>query len=137
MSPDLHTRLLAALDERLEIARAATPGPWHLGLDGRSVMAPDDFVVHDYVVPSIGARKEWPSREDARHIRHNDPASEIRRVEALRRVVERHAPEVIEWALAPASVQCRACQYPYASEDDYPCDVIRDLAAGEGIEVGS
>lgn len=66
----------------------------------------------------------------------NDPATEIRRVEALLRVVERHAPEY-DMAVRAITPHCAAHLAPaWGDRQPWPCDDIRDLAAGEGIEVG-
>lgn len=108
MSPaDLHTRLLAALDARLERARA----------QARIWAAPCDECGYA-------------------------PDAETRRVEALRRVVERHAPDV-DWPNSTYPEDQRKAICPYCRDpldDDvvvfYPCPDISDLAAGEGIEVG-
>lgn len=122
--PDLHARLTAALQARLEVARAATPGPW------TCVVMPDSErrIRNDDGATVLAVPKGAIADEDIDHFAANDPATEIRRVEALLRVVERHARATV------AGV-CDWC-----SNDQWvaraPCPDIRDLAAGEGIEVG-
>lgn len=132
---DLHTRLLAALDARLERARAATPF-W------RGVRALIGHALSD---------------DERAFIAASDPATEIRRVEALRRVVERHAPMQESWTVPPkyetgtfgmrvtepareaSWTVCSGCEcWTNVGEGhkEWPCADVRDLAAGEGIEVG-
>ena len=135
MPDDLHARLTAALRARLDVARAATPGPWaiwrdldHQGFytvgDEAGVIPEGQQMAEGECNPTAHVYVEW----DARFIAANDPATEIRRAEALLRVVERHARATV------AGV-CDWC-----SNDQWvaraPCPDIRDLAAGEGIEVG-
>ena len=92
MPDDLHSLLVASLTARLERARAALNAP------------SDPGTIHD--LPT--GHGPW-----AEFDRHNDPATEIRRVEALLRVVN--------FAAKLPSLQW----------------LLRDLAAGEGIEVGT
>ncbi|HEX6968919.1 MAG TPA: hypothetical protein VF174_08955 [Micromonosporaceae bacterium] len=106
---DLHTRLVAALQARLERARAAKL---------RTGWYPADWLCRETEMPPT----------DGVFIAANDPATEIRRVEALLQVVERHAPEVVTYALGDENVECHECA------ESYPCWDIRDIAAGEGIE---
>ena len=144
--PDLHSLLVASLTARLERARAATPGPWNvLEVDGRSVETAEGEIV----VAAVAARKLWPTAVDAAFIAGCDPATEIRRVEAALRVVERHAPDsdngrcvfCVEWCdctdgCITRDQEIEALDDCIHGNRDWPCPDIRDLAAGEGIEVG-
>jgi hypothetical protein len=111
---DLHSRLVAEVLRRLEVARAATPGPW----------SPDKPWLSDVVNSallgpvadcSIGTGYRAQSLEDARHIALQDPGDAIRRYGADLRRLERHAP--------------RKCV------GFWPCNEVRDLAASLGVEV--
>lgn len=138
MPDTLHARLRAAVEERLAAARAATPGPWRW-----SPNYGDPYVADAGGIPVAPPPIQSP---DAEFIAANDPAATVRRCEALLRVVERHAPEVDrQWGpktdpktgeLADAVVDeyCRWCID--GGHSQWPCPDIRDLAAGEGIEVG-
>ena len=128
---DLHARLLAAVTARRELAQAATPGPW--ANRGRTILRPDG----DYVVVGVGARKSWPSDEDAEHIAFNDPAQILRDIEAHLKILERHKAcaeehrEVGEmhwtaipyWRHAPEP----AC-HQHASPTKWPCSDWLDVA---------
>lgn len=153
MTDDLHARLTAALRVRLEVARAATPGPWQhvdyadpegqpLASDGspstfmgcgsvitmaERVMGGDIAMPHQpYVAGPAGdcyPRGGYSPKEDMTFIAANDPATEIRRVEALLRAGDTVA--TLAWAL-----ENRMAVDVVATL----AKVIRDLAAGEGIE---
>lgn len=136
MPDDLHALLVSSLTARLERARAATPGPWAIW---RDLDHQGFFTVGDEagIIPEGQQMTEGECNPtahvyvepDAAFIAANDPAAEIRRVEALLRVVERHAPEVVTYAGGVVNTECREC------EAVWPCPTIRDLASGEGIEV--
>lgn len=118
MPDTLHTRLVASLNARLERARAA-------------------LEVEPFYTIST-ADGEPATKADASplilHLGEHFPATEIRRVEALLRVVERHTPVLELKAVRP---YCAAHLAPaWGDRPDWPCDDIRDLAVGEGIEVG-
>jgi hypothetical protein len=148
MADDLHARLSAAIRARLEVARAtATPGLWTAhGLDM------DPWVADEGGSPVASFTQAFSEGlipldvEDARHIAANNPAATIRRCEALLRVVERHAPEPHPSPTRPGVIQCGYCAEQCHSRSGLGCDTpadavwpcldIRDLAAGEGIEVG-
>lgn len=94
---DLHDRLVESLTARLQRARAAER---YWG----------------------GVRVESRTRTEEDYVLANDPATEIRQVEALLRVVETHGPDEVITGMC------------YAGCGSSPCLTIRDLAAGEGIE---
>jgi len=129
---DLHERLTAAVEARLEVARAATPGPW----------APDHPWLSDVVNSallgavadcSVGTGYRAQSLEDARHIAAHDPATVIRHCERDLRVLRRHK---VCHGLDPAYCphpQFNAC---HRCAQNHPCDEIRDLAEAYAVEVG-
>lgn len=129
--PDLHTRLLAALDERLERARAATPGPWGpFDENGDFELSYGDFGWSCHG-PAGGIETEdsEQGKADVCFIAATDPTTEIRRVEALRRVVEAYK-EAVAFYNAPEN------RHIPAGEVQGLLTAIKILAAGEGIEVG-
>lgn len=134
---DLHARLVAALQARLEVARAATPGPWaiwrdldHQGFytvgDEAGVIPEGQQETEDECNPTAHVYVEW----DAKFIAANDPATEIRRVEAKLRVVEAYEAALATAEVAEGTVLAGAAKLRVATYEA----VIRDLAAGEGIE---
>lgn len=116
---DALTRLRDHINGRLEIARAATPGPWeahpvHIFMDGR---------IQARVAP-LGGPKVFAdviSGGDFEYFRGHDPASDVRRYERDLRTLERHRP--FGGQLAPemrrGCVRCR--------NGSGLCDEIRDL----------
>lgn len=149
MPDTLHARLRAVYEERLAVARAATEGPWWSDesddawrLHGVAFMVPAQGAIREQVVnkqilkaPKRGTpyAEYWPDPADAAFILANDPAATILRCEALLRVVERHRP--VKARGGPVGwesdrIACDAC-----APTRWPCPDIRDLAAGEGIEL--
>jgi hypothetical protein len=123
---DLHVILVAAVQHRLELARAATPGPW----------SPDSPWLSDVVNSallgpvadcSIGTGFRPQSLEDARHIAANSPDVVIRQCEADLRRLERHVPNAVE------SEAAGLCAYGW--HEAWPCCDVRDLAASYAVEV--
>jgi uncharacterized protein DUF6221 len=123
---DLAARLHAVVEERLAVARAATPGPW----------APDapwlsDVVNSALLGPvadcSIGTGFRAQSLEDARHIALNDPADVILACERDLAVLERHHED---------SEGCVGCHFDRREERyPWPCLEITDLATRYRVEV--
>ena len=131
--PDLYSLLVASLTARLERARAATPGPWNeggIGDYGWSVHFDGGDPVN---LRGVETEDDEQGKADAAFIAANDPATEIRRVEAALRVVARHVPTSVHYEPG-CCAWC--CDHDGQGLMPYPCDDIRDLAAGEGIEVG-
>jgi hypothetical protein len=77
----LHDTLRAELDRRLAVARAATPGPWDLG------------IVYGTVITSAGrdTLAKFRILADAEFGELHDPADAIRRYTGELEVLERHA----------------------------------------------
>lgn len=121
---DLHEQLLAAVNARLEVARAATPGPW-------TTQGVGDFgwsVHFEGGMPrGVETEDNRQGRDDADFIAANDPATVIRHCERDLRVLERHAPIT---GGGGTHLWCDHCD-----TTEWPCDEIRDLAAAYGTEV--
>lgn len=86
MTPaELHAAVRAAVTARLELARAATPGPWRVCAEGSegSRVAPDygDVRERSRFIAVIGGRVQPEDGRNARHIAANDPAAVIRACE--------------------------------------------------------
>lgn len=142
--PDLHERLTAAVNERLEVARAAVPGPWgynpgkqwHDGEDFVTLTNGQEFVSYGGPSPFTGCvcitgPADHPqSMADARFIAANDPATVIRYSERDLRVLARHHPDAGETLLGVPAALCAG--HPIWTR--YPCDEIRDLATPYGVE---
>lgn len=135
MPDTLHTRLLAALDERLERARAATPGPWIVDDPNGGDHLPFWMVINDaFVNPPTDDETPWLAVEvhtgvegDARHIAANAPDVEIRRVEALRRVVAEYQRALAGCKEHPEDFALKGALLALHG-------VVALLAEGEGIE---
>ena len=166
MTGALFDALKAALDDLEDAARKAENHPWKLwGMQvladpvGDSNHATAIPVAHAYTPTTAG---RLLSTHNARHIAQNDPPTVLRRVEAERRVLDRHSP--MEWWAWPDGIPvepteetrqptfCRHCTSlrdedavpALESGDDidlgtpivvYPCEEIRDLADRLGVEV--
>jgi hypothetical protein len=123
---DLHERLTAAVTERLDVARAATPGPWsRYGNLGYAVFT-EAYDDPDYDPPAVTHGSDMEA--DAEYIALHDPADAIRRYERDLRVLERHRPAADEPGL---------CAWCFAGDDylPYPCPEIRDLALAYEVEL--
>ena len=106
--PDLHSLLVASLTARLERARAATRVDW------------DGWVI---------ATSMATDSRLAALIDDHEPELEIRRVEAALRVVQ----DCVHFIEATAGGDRDEANAAVAQA---LTDILRDLAAGEGIEVG-
>lgn len=93
----------ARLDEEERDARATIGEPW-LDVDWAEI---DD--------------------EPVTHIRRQDPAATLARVEALRGLVEAHCPEGAEYPSGPWCERCWGMQSD--AHEGWPCDVIKGVAA--------
>jgi len=120
MTPeDIHTRLVAKVNERLERAKAAhrsdlKPGWWN---NGGGV---------------VGLRREVNA-----FLAANDPATVIRHCEADLRRLERHAPDRHYDGTFVCSANCSVWSEP-AEEwlpAPHPCTEIRDLAYAYGVSL--
>lgn len=125
MSADLHTRLLAAVQQRMDVAGSATSGPWNN----------DDPMSSDGVYA--------PAVANATHIAANDPATVLRHCERDLKVLERHGQiEQRNWSAQRGTFTEPACVHcELTSNDgdplyrDWPCDEVLDLAAAYGVDV--
>lgn len=133
------------LDEDERAARAATPGPWRYNSDKHhralgtsqfeeAVFAgpPGDAAV---CVAATGPTDDRQSMGDAAHIAHHDPARVLREIEANRRRLDRHTPQMMvgydsdEEDPSTYVLGCPVCQTTVVHEGDWPCDEIRDVVA--------
>lgn len=153
---DLHAQLLAEVQRRLDIARAAAAGPWSIHTAGTGIRSstPYAWVLRPDGAP-IAERHNGGTVADVEHIALHDPADAVRRYEADLRRLERHVrsegrPHLIarrnaepDWRCmrcgiaeieAAASAACEA-QYVCRCGELYPCPEVRDLAASLGVEV--
>lgn len=114
----LHDRLRAELNRRLAVARAATPGPWELGIVHGTVM-----------VPERGTRLALGrTGADAAHIALHDPADAIRRYEGELQVLQQHTwSDRDKWRYG---ITCNGCPNSAAT---WPCPEIRSLAGRLGV----
>lgn len=159
----LHERLVAALRARLEVARALGGETWYPAF----YSSMDEWRVRDRRTqePRAEVVDDDSAERRAQFIVANDPATEIRRVEALLRVVEQVAPKAELRIIDLEGTQALAEKVLTSLDDSDgqaidvhaaavvaartlnllaeierlrelidPPRVIRDLAAGEGIE---
>jgi len=134
---DLHEQLMAAANARLELARAATPGPWRYNPE-KMWNLPGMHFGEEFVgagplgnttcVAGTGMCDDPQSMADAAHIAANDPATVIRHCERDLQVLERHRP---------AEDEPRLCRWCFgANGEDYfpwPCPEFTDLATAYDI----
>lgn len=107
MSDDLTTRLLAAIEEVEHAARAA--GGYY----------------DDHVDEACDAC--------AGHMVRHEPAAVMRRCQADRKIVALHCVS----SDSLSRPECRTCVGNWTTEtgEDYPCETLRALAEGYGLEV--
>jgi hypothetical protein len=133
----LHESIKAAVEQRLAVAQAATPGPW-MWIAGRVMQERGRVVISD----ADGLATAEP--EDLAFIAANDPARIIRDCRRDLKVLARHQP--YEYAPAepdpyggpdsPLLTACHWCLDYYDQYPMYPCDEIRDLAEAYDIPTG-
>lgn len=123
MSADLAARLLAAVEETERIANAATGGAW-TAYRNRGVFA--GVLDRDWVAGTDPA--------DATHIARHDPAAVLRRCASDRKILALHEP-----VTGFSGQQCTVCVGCWATEEgeDWPCETLRLLADGYGLDDGS
>lgn len=139
-------KLKAAIDESERIARAATAGPWRVDDETYAEIiygGTDDMTSVVSGGRWGGEASVFDQTADALHIAAQNPAVTLRMVAAHRKILDLHAPdegccavchgpeemqefydreteqETVEWISDPAP---------------YPCDTVRALAEGYGIE---
>lgn len=150
---DLHGRLLAAVNERLELARAATPGPWtvedaYARVAGCRCLSCYEDEPYGRMIPELDGPPRADTSpvlydHDASFIAANDPATVIRHGERDLKVLERHHAVARDgspvWASFDGTAWCWCCTGMDAGRPmvggAWPCDEIRDLAEAYGIEV--
>jgi hypothetical protein len=143
---DLHERIRAEVERRLEVAKAATPGPWRggdwnatFGTEEREINAIEHAPEYGPfpaqrsrdidTVLVISVEDGWDAESFIPNVAHmilHDPADAIRRYERDLRVLGRHpAPMQDDGPILWTS--CRRCREPW------PCPEITDLAESLGI----
>jgi hypothetical protein len=137
MTATLHARVRAAIEHRLALARAATPGPW----DAHAISLHMD---------GSGTYRIWPPGQqqilnsymrnsaDAIHISCSDPASVLALCEGALRILDRHAPIVDSRGHTICDDCDEACHWREYEADDrhhapWPCPNYTDLAAMFGV----
>lgn len=133
--PDLHTRLRSAIEERLALAQAATPGPWHqrsndrLGDDDTEVCTRDQRTLVQVLLGDQDTREEFPqAAADARFIAANSPDWVIRACRADLARLERHRPQDLTFCEGGV---CWACD----KLPPQPCPEVRSLAEVWEVEL--
>src|SRR5690242_10617954 len=114
MATDLAARLRAVVEERLAVARAATPGPWRAqgfvnGEQGWWVIARQAFEI-----ASVGA--DLGDCENAEHIALNDPADAILACERDLWVLDQH-----RWVAAGVNCGCDLAMCSCGEHVPWPC----------------
>jgi hypothetical protein len=127
----LHAQL--AEDER--IARAAQRqhggGEWSARADASGIVAVEGLPGHaDELIPVVLHPDE---DETAVHVAEHDPARVLREIDANRRRLERHTPELMVGYDSDADdpstyvLGCPTCQVTVVKEGDFPCVELRDM----------
>ncbi len=143
---DLTAWLSARYDAAEQRARAATPGPWHVGErdpedvddgSGWSLFAPGRTHprIPTAVVSALGCCEKggvW-KRPDAAHIADLDPSWRLADIELKRQILAEHPP-TRGWdgdnLDGPICHQCAGTDISGGLEGDpYPCRTVRLLAA--------
>jgi Family of unknown function (DUF6221) len=128
---NLDERLRAAITQRLELAQAATPGPWRVAAEGSegSRVAPDyqDKRERTRFIAMVNGRVQPEDGRNARHIAANDPATIIRHCERDLKVLDRHrtcgTPDEIAAHPRYPNTACAHC-----GSNPWPCEDIEWLA---------
>jgi hypothetical protein len=125
-TPDLHARILAAI-ERVEVAAvAATPGPWTVS-HRRCTVFSGAHPVADYIDMRSG---------NAAHIVLNEPTTVLRRCAADRRILNAHRTTVFNDLVHGHLYSCEAChRFTDEGTSRSWCDTVLALAEGYGITV--
>jgi hypothetical protein len=135
---DLQAWITQQVDRVEALAKAATPGPWEGVVDRHQRGVVDASVWSEplgyYVTEKISSGERHEA--DARHIGEHNPAAVLRRCEADRRILARHAPQPNGTGFEDGW-QCQTCSVDggdgYQYLVPYPCPTIEDLAHAHGI----
>ncbi|MFB7222430.1 DUF6221 family protein [Streptomyces sp. NPDC056227] len=119
MTDDLVRFLRDRLDAEEHVARAASPGPWHINAEADEVLAADGITVADGF-----ALSSQQLRATTEHIARHDPARVLREVEAKRRIVDDYHYE----STLPDGTALNECGTCGAANDPWPCPTLRLLA---------
>lgn len=120
--------LRQAITERMELARKALPGPWHLDRDPlRGIRVTDEAGLVVTWTPEYYKRGD----NDALHIAANDPRDVIARCEGELGILDEHEREYYG---------CGTCIEPGSAADydpqTWPCKTVRLLASGYRFHPG-
>ncbi len=140
----LHDRIRAVVEERLRLAREATPGPWESsGPDtiaewsiyatkrGWMVATAEVNSYPESSSPKLrGGITGDEANRNAAHIAANDPTDAILSAEHALSVLERHKPT--DRDAFRYGITCAGCPN---SATSFPCIEIRDLATRWRVEV--
>jgi hypothetical protein len=126
VSDELVDFLRARLDDDEKLARAASPGPWHVDEDSDEILAVDGIVVAEGF--ALSGRQ---LRATIQHIARHDPARVLAEVDAKRRIAKVHErlpdAEFCVTCDAPSGIPgepsgcatLRLLALPYANHPDY------------------
>ena len=139
---DLHTTLKAKVTAHLELAQAATPGPWHKTIDPTGVDNPEIFAAPAWFEEEDG-RRYYGGRQiavggegnlneaDTEHIAANDPDHVIRACRADLERLELHQGILINTDEEPGwELNCWTCR----GRPPSPCPEVRLIASVYGVE---
>lgn len=142
---DLHGRLLAAVNARLELAHKATPGPW--STSGPDTIAQWEIYDHQWSVASAtaydhndplsnkpGATGPAYINADANaaFIAANDPATVIRHCERDLRVLGMH-----QWRAPGVNCGCDKAMCSCGEHVPWPCEELVWLAEAYAVPIDS
>jgi len=119
---DLTAFITARLDEDEVIAKAAANRHWRT----------DDNIITLHPEHDGDGFMSWPTRADAQHAAHHDPARALREIAAKRAIVTGHSwfsPTIGPNAGKPCCTRCGAGLDDVYLTEPWPCDDLRILAA--------
>ncbi|MER6492707.1 DUF6221 family protein [Streptomyces griseorubiginosus] len=141
---DLHAWITQQVDRVEKLARACDATDWRHVFDGVIVdrdtdgwqSAPDSARIASIAYERIYWSTNPPHSPEADHIVTHDPDTILRRCEADRRILARHAPQPNGTGFDDGW-QCQTCSQDggdgYQYLVPYPCPTVEDLAHAHGI----
>lgn len=141
MSADLHADLTAAVTALMELAQAATPGPWYSRYGGErgQVYASGPGRIVALLPDEESDAKPAPN---SRHIAANDPATVIRHCQRDLEVLQRHAACTTTHTPAELALAWDLHRLDFHHTDPYchrclqpqPCPEVLSMARAHGVE---
>jgi hypothetical protein len=122
VSDELVDFLRARLDDDEKLARAASPGPWHVDEDSDEILAVDGIVVAEGF--ALSGRQ---LRATIQHIARHDPARVLAEVDTRRRILGLHAPRGRDDGCVICDAGNGSCGC-MGGDWEYPCDTVKLLA---------